>query len=137
MARQVSQAEMFRQIKREGAKWKLFPKMHLGDCMVAEVEAQVVDHPLLCVLTKRLKPFRSVSMDSPLCLVWRSRKRRHQWRLARLAIEADDRRAEMAKKAHEDRQAYRRKNLERAQRQAGTQLFTEAAIEVMRGIFSR
>lgn len=100
--------------------------------MVAQRELAIEPGSVVCVARESWDGFRDVSMDSPLQNVWRSRKQRHQWQLAKLAMEADARRKAVEDAALEERRSYRAKELHRAARQVGVHDFWDAIREVNR-----
>jgi len=55
--------------------------MRYGQMTVAEEQRTLVDGPVVSVAVPEWVSIRNVSMDSPLGLVWRSKKQRHEWNL--------------------------------------------------------
>lgn len=133
MSRVVSPAEIFRQIEREGSRWGLKPVYHLGRCMVAQRELIIEQGSVVAVARETWDAFRDVDQDHPLSNIWRSRKQRHQHNLAKLAMEADQRRKEVEDAAFADRRAYRARELTRAAKQVGFADFWTAVREVHHG----
>lgn len=112
MGRKVSDAELKRQITREGKHWGLVPMLSVfGDVLVAEEIPCVV--PLasgLLVLDRVQRDITSVSMDYPFASILRNRKHKAE-RTASLRSEitrqideklAEQRLAEIYKELHED-----------------------------------
>jgi hypothetical protein len=132
--RVVSLAEVERQIRREGARHGLFPLVQDGKCFVAEKSLSLNEGGVVGSVLSELNPICSVNMNAPLGNVWRSRKRRHEYNVARWYTE--HRKAREAKeKARVDQEFNDRKaELHRLQRRFGRQDMSEALILAMRGM---
>lgn len=108
--REVSPAEVYRQIKREGARHGLFPVIRDGKCFVAQRErfadaggtvgAMVTEPSIIC----------GVTMAAPLSNVWKSRKTRHEFNSAEVYRAANA--ARKAAKRAEMEENFRRRTEE-------------------------
>lgn len=128
--RTVSPAEVERQIRREGARYGLFPLMQGDRCFVAQKQLQVTDGPDAVVgqLVEELVPICGVNMNAPLQNVWKSRKQRHEFDVAKVYREARVRREEARRRAAEDRSEQRARELERLARRFGTDVVALAQV---------
>ena len=133
MARVVSPAEVARQIRREGARHRLTPKMAYGHMTVAETTCERLAGPVVHVATRTQVPIRNVSMDKPLCLVWRSKKQRHQWNTLKLIRERRARLQEQATARYEEDRRIRSSEIRRVASSVGKEEFWRAIYEVSRG----
>lgn len=133
MARVVSPAEVARQIRREGARHRLTPKMAYGQMTVAEETRERLAGPVLHVAVRTQVSIRNVSMDKPLGLVWRSKKQRHQWNVLKLVRERRTRMQEQAKVRYEDQRKTRSNEIRRVAASVGHDEFWRAIYEVSRG----
>lgn len=133
MARIVSPAEVARQIRREGARHRLTPKMAYGQMTVAEETRERVSGPVLHVAVRTHVSIRNVSMDKPLGLVWRSKKQRHQWNVLKLVRERRARLQEQAAMRYEDIRKARSNEIRRVAASVGQDEFWRAIYEVSRG----
>lgn len=131
--REVSPAEVHRQVLREGARHGLRPVMRNGKCHVAQREMVREEGPIVSVATERWEPFRDVDVDHPLGNIWRSQKQRHQHNMTKLLMQrhADDEARRQA--AYEDNRRQRRKELETVVRSVGLPDFWRAVSEVHGG----
>lgn len=133
MTRVVSPAEVKRQIERDGARHGLRPVFKYGRTMVAQCEHVLATGAIVHAVREEWDGFRDVDMDHPLSNIWRSRKQRHQYNLAKLAMEADARRKQAEDAALEDRQQQRAKELLRAAKQVGFEDFWKGVLETHAG----
>ena len=132
--RVVSLAEVERQIRREGARHGLFPLIEDGKCFVAEKSLALNEGAVVGSVQTDLNAICSVNMNAPLGNVWRSRKRRHEFNVARWYTEHRLKR-EAAQKARVDELYNDRKaELHRLQRRFGRQDMGEALILAMRNL---
>jgi hypothetical protein len=76
---------------------------------------------------------RNVSMDSPLGLVWRSKKQRHEWNLLKIVRERRARLEEQARVRAEDSRRARSRELRRVVSDVGRDEFWRAVWEVSNG----
>ena len=74
--REVSPTEVYRQIKREGARHGLFPVLRNGRCFVAEMGHTMRAGDVVGVMLDEPSVICSVDMAHPLGNVWKSRKER-------------------------------------------------------------
>lgn len=88
MARQVSNAELWRQIEREGRRWDLHPMISSwGDVLVGEDIPIKITLPCGLGLVERLRrDITAVSMDYPWSSLLRNRKQRGE-RVAHARLE--------------------------------------------------
>lgn len=133
MARVVSQAEVARQIRREGARHRLTPRMAYGHMTVAEETRERIAHPVVNVAIHSHVSIRNVTMDKPLGLVWRSKKHRHQWNTLKLVRERRARLQEQATKRYEDDRKARSSEIRRVATSVGHDEFWRAIYEVSHG----
>lgn len=131
--RDVSPAEVARQVNREGERHGLRAVIVRGACHVAQRESFVDETGPVAVVRERWEPFMDVDVDHPLSNIWRQRKQRHQHRLAPLLmerhrLEQEARDAELA-----DARMQRGKELRRVVRQTGMEEFWRAVAEVHGG----
>lgn len=133
MARVVSPAEVARQIRREGARHRLTPKMAYGQMTVAEETRERIVGPVLHVAVRTQVSIRNVSMDKPLGLIWRSKKQRHQWNVLKLVRERRARLQEQAAMRYEDIRKARSNEIRRVAASVGQDEFWRAIYEVSRG----
>lgn len=131
--REVSPAEIHRQVLREGARHGLRPVMKNGKCHVAQRELVMESGPTVSAAVERWEPFRDVDVDHPLGNIWRSRKQRHQHDMTKLLMQrhADDEARKEA--AHADFRAQQRKEIETVVRSVGLPDFWRAVSEVRGG----
>ena len=132
--RVVSLAEVERQIRQCGARHGLFPLVQDGKCFVAEKSLSLNEGKVVGSVLEELNPICSVNMNAPLGNVWRSRKRRHEYNVARWYTEHRKAR-EAREKARVDALFNDRKaELHRLQRRFGRQDMGEALLLAMRGL---
>ncbi len=124
--REVSPAGVQRQVLREGARYGLRPVMRDGKCHVAQRELVVCPGAVVSVLRSVWEPFRDVDMAHPLSNIWRSRKMRHQYDLAKVMREAKARAKDRDDAAIEAKRVDRVKDLAAVVRQTGMDTFWEA-----------
>lgn len=74
--RDVSPAEVYRQIKREGARHGLFPVLQNGRCYVAQSAKNMVAGEVIGAMVSAPSVICGVDMAHPLGNVWKSRKER-------------------------------------------------------------
>ncbi len=132
--RDVSPAEVERQIRREGARFGLFPLFQNGKCFVAQKQLQVTAGGVVGQLVEELVAICSVNMDAPLGNVHKSRKQRFEFDMPRIYKEARLRREAAAKKAADDRADDRARELVKLGRRFGTR---DVALAQMRALSSR
>ena len=77
--RDVSPAEVYRQIKREGARHGLFPVLQNGRCYVAQSAKSMVGGEVVGAMVSAPSVICGVDMAHPLSNVWKSRKARHEF----------------------------------------------------------
>ncbi len=133
MARVVSPAEVARQIRREGARHRLTPRMAYGQMTVAEETRERIAGPVVHVAVRTEVSIRNVTMDKPLGLVWRSKKQRHQWNVLKLVRERRARLQEQARARYEDDRRARSNELRRVASSVGREEFWRAIYEVSHG----
>ncbi len=133
MARVVSPAEVARQIRREGARHRLTPKMAYGQMTVAEETRERLAGPVVHVAVRTQVSIRNVSMDKPLGLVWRSKKKRHEWNVLKLVRERRARLQEREMARYEDVRRARSNEIRRVASSVGQDEFWRAIYEVSRG----
>lgn len=133
MARVVSPAEVARQIRREGARHRLTPRMAYGQMTVAEETRERIAGPIVHVAVREYVSIRNVSMDKPLGLIWRSKKQRHQWNVLKLVRERRNRIQEQARAQYEDNRRTRSNEIRRVAASVGQEEFWRAIYEVSRG----
>lgn len=115
----VSPAEAFRQIQREGARHGLYPVIQNGRCFVAQKERSVVDGPLFSSIVDEDSVICSVTMQHPLSNVWKSRKQREEFNSAEVYRDAARRRKLAEKVAMDERYRDRVRELKRVERVMG------------------
>lgn len=130
MKREVSPAEIARQVARDGARHGLRPVFRRGKCHVAQRELVVCEGAVVNVLREQWEPFRDVDMDHPLSNIWRSRKMRTQHNLAKTWMAAHKRKEEADAAALADRRAQRAKEIAHVVKQTGIDTFWEAVGDV-------
>jgi hypothetical protein len=133
--RTINAADLCRQIRREGRRLGLVPKVEDGRVFVAEKVRRPAGRGIAHVVVEA-EAVASVSMDNPISNIGRLRRKRweQRGRLARLrAAQAKRRAAADAAKA-EVWQAYRG-DLDKARRQLGADEFLRAMRETLRGGF--
>lgn len=133
MARVVSPAEVARQIRREGARHRLTPRMAYGQMTVAEETRERITGPIAHVAVRTQVSIRNVSMDKPLGLIWRSKKQRHQWNVLKLVRERRARLQEQATARYEEDRRARSNELRRVVSDVGREEFWRAIYEVSHG----
>lgn len=137
MARVVSPAEVARQIRREGARHRLTPRMAYGNMTVAEETRERITGPVVHVAVRTHVSIRNVSLDKPLNLVWKSKKQRHQWNVLKLVRERRARMEQQAKMRYEQDRRARSNELRRVAASVGHDEFWRAIYEVSRGRIDR
>lgn len=135
--RVVSLAEVERQIRREGARHGLYPLRQGDKVFVAQKSLSRCEGRVVGGIIEELEPICSVTMAAPLGNVWRSKKRRHEYDLARLYTQARLRREAAQKKAVDDAYNDRAAELRRLERRFGKQDMAEAFMLALRGLRSR
>jgi hypothetical protein len=130
MKREVSPAEIARQVQRDGARHGLRPVFRRGVCHVAQRELMLAEGKGANVLVEQWEPFRDVDMDHPLSNIWRSRKMRNQHNLSKSWMAAHKRKEEKDAADLADRRAQRAKELTHVVRQTGIDTFWEAVRDV-------
>jgi hypothetical protein len=133
MARVVSAAEIARQIRREGARHRLAPRMAYGQMTVAEETRERRNGPVVSVSVREFVSIRNVSMDSPLGLVAKSKKHRHQWNVLRLVRERRARLQDAAQQRYDLNRKHRSDEIRRVVRDVGSEGLLRAIWEVSRG----
>lgn len=131
--RDVSPAEVARQVRRDGARHGLRPVIRHGACHVAQREAFVTEGFPVAVAGERWEPFMDVDVDHPLSNIWRQRKQRHQHRMTPLLMERHAREQELRDIELADLRRQRRKELDHVVRQTGLDAFWQAVAEVHGG----
>lgn len=127
--RDVSPAEVERQIQREGARHGLYPVMSedRSSCLVGQRERFLVDGPVTSVIVEKITPICNVTMQAPLGNVWKSRVTRLEWSRTKVYREAMARRKAAQQAAVEERQRDRMRELARLQRIYGRGDMLDAA----------
>jgi len=133
VARVVSPAEVARQIRREGARHRLTPRMAYGQMTVAEETRERIVGPVVHVAIRTHVSIRNVSMDKPLGLVWKSKKQRHQWNVLKLVRERRARMQEQMKARYQDDRRTRSNEIRRVASSVGHDEFWRALYEVSYG----
>jgi len=127
--REVSPAEVERQIQREGARHGLFPVMSedRSCCHVGQRERFLVDGPVTSTIVEKITPICSVTMNAPLSNVWKSRVQRHEWSRTKVYREAAARRKAAEEAVLEQNHRDRVRELARLQRIFGRGDMMDAA----------
>jgi hypothetical protein len=127
--REVSPAEVERQIQREGARHGLFPVMSedRSCCHVGQRERFLVDGPVTSTVVEKITPICSVSMQAPLSNVWKSRVQRHEWNRTQVYRAAAARRKAAEEAVIEQNHRDRVRELARLQRIFGRGDMMDAA----------
>jgi hypothetical protein len=127
--REVSPAEVERQIRREGARHGLFPVMadDRSCCHVGQRERFLVEGPVMSAIVEKITPICSVTMQAPLSNVWKSRVQRHEWSRTKVYREALARRKAAERAVLEQNHRDRVRELARLQRIYGKGDLMEAA----------
>lgn len=132
--RVVSLAEVERQVRREGAKHGLYPLLQDGKCFVAQKSRLRCEGAVVGAVVEELEPICSVNMKASLGNVWRSKKRRHEFNLAKLYTEARLRREAAQRRAVEEAYNDRMAELHRLERRFGRQDMGEALLLGLSGL---
>lgn len=137
--REVSPAEVERQILREGARHGLLPVMSedRSSCLVGQRERFLVDGPVASTIVEKVTPICNVSMQAPLSNVWKSRVQRHEWSRAKVYRDAMARRMAAERAAVEERYRDRVRELKRLERIWGKGDMREAAALALRHRLAR
>lgn len=127
--RDVSPAEVERQILREGARHGLHPVMSddRSCCYVGQRERFLVDGTTVGAVVERITPICNVTMQAPLSNVWKSRVGRFEWSRTQVYRAAQARRKAAEEAVLADRHRERVKELARLQRIYGRGDMMEAA----------
>jgi|GEM_PF-5643969 len=127
--RDVSPAEVERQILREGARHGLYPVMNedRSACLVGQRERFLVDGSVASAVAEKITPICNVSMQAPLSNVWKSRITRLEWSRTRVYREALARRKAAEQAVIEQNHRDRVRELQRLQRIYGRGDMMEAA----------
>lgn len=127
--RDVSPAEVERQILREGARHGLLPVMSedRSSCLVGQRERFLVDGSTVGAVVERVTPICNVTMQAPLSNVWKSRVTRLEWSRAKVYREALARRKAAEQAVIEQNHRDRVRELARLQRVYGRGDMMDAA----------
>ena len=130
--REVSPAEVYRQIESEGARHGLFPVMQGDRCFVAQrqefahvgavVASMVTEPSIIC----------GVDMAHPLGNVWKSRKTRAEFDSAKVYRAAAARRKAAQKREMDERYADRIREMKALERFYGVGEIQEAMADARR-----
>jgi len=131
--RVVSLAEVERQIRREGARHGLYPLRQGDKVFVAQKALSRCEGRVVGGVIEELEPICSVNMAAPLGNVWRSKKRRHEYDMARLYTEARLRREAAKRREVEAAFSDRAAELRRLERRFGKQDAAEAMMLALHG----
>jgi len=132
--RDVSPAEVERQILREGARHGLLPVMSedRSCCHVGQRERFLVDGAVTSTIVEKINPICSVTMNAPLSNVWKSRVQRHEWSRTRVYREAAARRKAAEEAVLDQKHRDRLRELARLQRIFGRGDMMDAASDAFR-----
>ena len=130
--REVSPAEVYRQIESEGARHGLFPVMHGDKCFVAQrQEFAHVGAVVACMVTEP-SIICGVDMAHPLSNVWKSRKTRAEFDSAKVYRAAAARRKAAQKREMDERYADRIREMKALERFYGVGEIQEAMADARR-----
>lgn len=137
--REVSPAEVERQILREGARHGLYPVMSddRSNCLVGQRERFLVDGPVTSTIVEKITPICNVSMQAPLSNVWKSRVQRFEWSRAKVYRATMARRMAAERAVVEERYRDRVRELKRLERIWGKGDMREAAALALRHRLAR
>lgn len=132
--RDVSPAEVFRQIEREGAHHGLLPvySEDRSSCLVGQRERFLVDGPVTSTIVEQVNGICNVNMNAPLSNVWKSRVQRHEWSRTKVYREAAARRRAAEEAVLEQRHRDRVRELARLERIFGRGDMMSAAAAALR-----
>ena len=130
--REVSPAEIARQIEREGARHGLFPLIQDGACYVAQRTRVEATAGPVATITPELEAICNVTMAAPLGNVWKGRVQRHEFDHAKVYREAAERRRAARAAEVEGRHAERARELKKMARRFGAQDTMAAAVQALR-----